>query len=204
LLEVVKLSCARGDRPLFRHLSFHLKPGELIHLQGPNGAGKTTLLRTLCGLSRPLEGEIRWQGQPVREVETEFRTALCHIGHANALHGDLSGAENLDFDACLGGGRGMSGREALSETGLARTAGLPTKLLSQGQKRRTALAALLVQAKPLWILDEPLAALDVRACEALLARFAAHLNTGGAIILTSHQEVNLKDTAVLQLALEGL
>ena len=204
MLEVVNLSCARGDRPLFRNLSFRLNPGELLHLQGPNGAGKTTLLRTLCGLSRPLEGDIRWQGRPMREVESEFRAALCHIGHANALHGDLSGAENLDFDACLGGGRGVSGRAALGETGLARTASLPAKLLSQGQKRRTALAALLVQAKPLWILDEPLAALDVSACDALLTRFAAHLRTGGAIILTSHQEVTLKDAPVLTLALEGL
>ena len=203
MLEVVNLSCARGDRPLFRDLSFRLNPGELLHLQGANGSGKTTLLRTLCGLSRAAAGEIHWQGKPVHEDESDFRAALCYIGHNNALHGDLTGAENLHFEACLTGGAGNNSQSALDDIGLARVAGLSTKLLSQGQKRRTALARLLLQDKPLWVLDEPLTALDVRSTAALLALFSRHLERGGLIILTSHQEVSLIDRPVLALTLES-
>lgn len=203
MLEVVNLSCARGDRPLFRDLSFALKPGELLHLQGANGSGKTTLLRTLCGLSHPAAGEIRWQGKPVHEDEDAFRAALCYVGHSNALHGDLTGAENLHFEACMTGGAGDDSQAALDEIGLSRVGGLPTKLLSQGQKRRTALARLQVQEKPLWVLDEPLTALDVRSADIFLGLFSRHLARGGLIILTSHQPVSLTDWPVLTLTLES-
>ena len=202
MLEVVNLSCTRGDRPLFRDLSFALKPGELLHLQGANGSGKTTLLRTLCGLSLPAAGEIRWHGKPVREDEAAFRAVLCYLGHHNALHGDLTGSENLYFETCLTDGPG-NGQSALNEIGLARVAGLPTKLLSQGQKRRTALARLLIQDKPLWVLDEPLTALDIRSTGIFLGLFSEHLARGGLIILTSHQEVNLADWPVLTVTLEN-
>jgi heme exporter protein A len=203
LLDVVHLACTRGDRPLFRNLSFHLEPGQLLHVQGPNGSGKTTLLRSLCGLTQPAGGEIRWDGRPVSDDPGAFRGALCYVGHANALHGELTGIENLDFETCLAGDSRAEARQALTDTGLARTADLPTKLLSQGQKRRTALARLLVHEKPLWVLDEPLTALDVRASAALLNTFAAHLRRGGLIILTSHQEIRLPDSPILNLALEG-
>jgi heme exporter protein A len=203
LLEVVNLSCTRGDRPLFRDLSFALKPGELLHLQGANGSGKTTLLRTLCGLSRPAAGEIRWQGKPVQDEEDTFRAALCYIGHSNALHGDLTGSENLYFETCLTGGPGNDAQSALDEVGLSRVAGLSTKLLSQGQKRRTALARLRVQEKPVWVLDEPLTALDIRSTGIFLGLFSEHLARGGLIILTSHQEVSLTDWPVRTLTLEG-
>jgi heme exporter protein A len=202
LLEVEKLACTRGDRPLFRDLSFSLSPGELLHLQGANGSGKTTLLRTLCGLSRPSAGTIRWKGQPVQDDRAEFLSQLCYIGHPNALHGDLTGCENLDFEACLNSARSAA-RTALAEAGLGTVANLPTKLLSQGQKRRTALARLRVTTQPLWILDEPLTALDRRSTEVLQELFGQHLGRGGLIILTSHQDVSLADWPVLTLSLEG-
>jgi heme exporter protein A len=203
LLEVVNLACTRGDRPLFRNLSFSLEPGQLLHVQGPNGSGKTTLLRTLCGLSRPAAGEIRWNGRPISDDREAFLTELCYIGHANALHGDLTGSENLGFEAGLSGQSG-SPRDALAEAGLARVTDLPTKLLSQGQKRRTALARLLLDTRRLWVLDEPLTALDVHAAARLLDLFVRHLQRGGMIILTSHQEISLNDWPVLTLALEAL
>ena len=202
MLDVEHLACTRGDRPLFRDLSFSLKPGELLHLQGANGSGKTTLLRTLCGLSRPASGTIRWNGRPVDDDRAEFLAKLCYIGHPNALHGDLTGRENLEFEACLSGARSAA-RTALAEAGLGAVASLPTKLLSQGQKRRTALARLRVTTQPLWILDEPLTALDRRSTEVLLELFALHLDRGGLIILTSHQDVSLADWPVLTLSLEG-
>jgi heme exporter protein A len=203
LLEVVNLSCTRGDRPLFRDLSFSLKPGELLHLQGANGSGKTTLLRALCGLSLPAAGEIRWNGRSIRQDSEAYRSDLCYIGHSNALHGELTGTENLHFETCLAGDAKLDPRDALGHAGLGRVASLPTKLLSQGQKRRTALARLLVQNKPLWVLDEPLTALDVHSAETLLDLFSRHLNGGGLVILTSHQEVSLTDWPVLTLTLES-
>ncbi len=202
MLEVVNLSCARGDRPLFRDLSFRLAPGQLLHVQGPNGSGKTTLLRTLCGLSQPVAGEIRWQGGATQADRETFNSAFHYLGHLNALHGDLSGEENLRYQRCLSGAGGDPGA-ILKNIGMSRPAGLPTKLLSQGQKRRMALARLALEPRPLWILDEPFTALDVRAVRALLDRFATHLAGGGLIILTSHQEVALADWPVLTLGLEG-
>jgi heme exporter protein A len=204
LLEVADLSCSRGDRPLFRNLSFRLEPGQLLHVQGPNGSGKTTLLRTLCGLSRPAAGEVRWRGRAVGEDRAAYVGAIAYVGHANALHGDLTGGENLDFEACLAGGGPVDAAVTLSNLGLGRVAGLPVKLLSQGQKRRTALARLPAGNKRLWILDEPLAALDARACADLLALFARHLDGGGLVVLTSHQEVQIEQWPVLTLSLEGL
>lgn len=203
LLEVIDLACTRGDRPLFRGLSFALRPGQLLHLQGANGSGKTTLLRCLCGLSLPAAGEIRWDGRPVTEDRETFQSRLCFIGHANALHGDLTGAENLQFEACLAGDSRREARSALNDLGLGRVTNLPSKLLSQGQKRRSALARLLVTDKPLWVLDEPLTALDLRSTGALLELFTRHLRNNGLIILTSHQEVNLVDWPVLTLSLES-
>lgn len=203
MLEVVNLACTRGDRPLFRNLSFTLEPGQLLHVQGANGSGKTTLLRTLCGLSRPAAGEIRWNGRPISDDREAYVTGLCYIGHTNALHGDLTGSENLSFEAGLSGQVGAP-RTALAEAGLARVTDLPTKLLSQGQKRRTALARLLLDTRRLWVLDEPLTALDVHAAARLLDLFVRHLQRGGMIILTSHQEIALSDWPVLSLGLEAL
>ena len=201
MLEVDKLACTRGDRPLFRDLSFTLKPGELLHLRGENGSGKTTLLRALCGLSLPAAGEIRWDGLSIREQPESYREQLCYIGHGNAIHGDLTPAENLQFEACLGAEDRIETKPALQSLGLGRVVGLPTKLLSQGQKRRVALARLAVLKRALWVLDEPFTALDVRAVERLLSSLVRHLEGGGLCILTSHQEVTVPDWQVRSLTL---
>jgi len=201
LLEAINLACARGDRPLFSDLSFALTPGELLHVRGENGSGKTTLLRALCGLSQPAAGEVRWNGQPVREQPEAYREQLCYIGHSNAIHGDLTPVENLQFEACLGAEARIEAQPALASQGLGRVACLPAKLLSQGQKRRVALARLAVLERTLWVLDEPFTALDVRAVDRLLASLARHLDRGGLCILTSHQEVSVADWPVRTLTL---
>ena len=202
MLEVFDLACARGDRPLFRDLSFRLDHGELLHVRGENGSGKTTLLRALCGLSLPAAGEIRWDAQLIREQSDSYRQQLCYIGHGNAIHGDLTPVENLQFETCLGNENSVEAKPALESLGLARIAALPTKLLSQGQKRRVALARLAVLKRTLWVLDEPFTALDARAVERLLAALAAHLDRGGLCLLTSHQEVTVTGRPVRTLNLE--
>ncbi|MDA8364132.1 MAG: cytochrome c biogenesis heme-transporting ATPase CcmA [Gammaproteobacteria bacterium] len=190
MLEVINLTCTRGDRVLFENLSFSVQPGELLYVQGVNGSGKTTLLRTLCGLSQPADGEIRWQGSPIRTLAEQYRDQLCYVGHVNGIQGDLTAAENLKFGTCVGNEDSDADIvTALERVGLTRAARLPAKYLSQGQKRRLALARLLLTSKPLWILDEPLTALDVHFGAIMSAQLATHVTGGGLVLITSHQEL---------------
>ena len=201
MLEVLDLACNRGDRPLFRALSFNLEPGALLHVRGENGCGKTTLLRTLCGLTQPAAGKIHWQGQSIQAEPESYNKQLCYVGHGNAIHGDLTAVENLQFEMCLSADADIDAQPILSGLGLGRIVGLPSKLLSQGQKRRVALARLSLQKRMLWILDEPFAALDTRAIGQLQDTLAQHLDRGGMCLLTSHQEVTLANWQVQTLNL---
>jgi heme exporter protein A len=193
MLEVLHLACQRGERTLFSGLSFTLAPGELLQVGGANGSGKTSLLRILCGLSPPEAGEVRWEGKSIRDIAPDFRTQLFYLGHHNAIKDDLTALENLRLAAVLAGEpvSETEARRALAEMGLAHREDLPAKVLSQGQRRRVALARLLVTRTRLWILDEPLTALDARAVEHIAARLSAHLAAGGLIVLTTHQPIDV-------------
>ncbi len=200
MLETVDLECVRGDRPLFSHLSFSLKPGELLHVTGANGTGKTTLLRTLCGLTRAHAGEIRWRGNAIHKLGDDYHSDLAYIGHANGIQGDLSPLENLGVAASLGGSAHDEKILAtLERLGLAAFRHFPSKILSQGQKRRLALARLLVEHKPLWILDEPLSGLDVDSVALMTTILIEHLSQGGLIIITSHQEIDVETKSILHI-----
>jgi len=204
LLEVVELECVRGDRPLFSHLSFRLEPGELIHVTGVNGSGKTTLLRTLCGLTRAHTGNILWHGTPIHELGDDYRGQLAYVGHSNGIQGELTPVENLRASACLGG-KADAARigNTLERLGLAAYHHFPSKILSQGQKRRLALARLAIQQKPLWVLDEPLSALDVDSVTLMNEILLEHIARDGLVIMTSHQEVAVETKTILQIQLDA-
>jgi heme exporter protein A len=193
VLEASNLDCLRGGRTLFRGLSFSLQDGELLRIAGANGSGKTSLLKILCGLLSPDSGEVRWQGTPIRQLREDYSRHLVYLGHAPAVKDDLSAAENLAV-ACTLAGRTASqqqAQEALEGYGLPAT-GVPVRRLSQGQRRRAALARLLLSADaPLWLLDEPFAALDAAAARFTEELIARHVAQGGAAIYTTHQEANI-------------
>ena len=193
MFSVSNLSCSRGDKRLFSGVSFALQPGKWLHLEGDNGVGKTSLLRLACGLSALEQGEIQWQGQPVSQNSDEFRANLAYLGHQLALKEDLTPLENLRADAAIAG-RALSladAKSALVQLGLKGREHLPVRVLSQGQKRRTALARLWVSSAKLWILDEPFVALDNAAQNVLSEVINSHLSKQGMVLLTSHQAVSL-------------
>ena len=189
MLEVSNLACSRGDHRLFSRLNFHLDLGQIMQVQGANGSGKTSLLRTLCGFMTPDEGDIAWRGESIRELDEDYYAEILYLGHLNAIKDELSGLENLRISAGLAGIE-LEEKEALSalrRMGLRGRELLPTKVLSQGQRRRVALARLLVSDAKLWILDEPLTALDVGAVALIQELIAEHLAEQGMVIFTTHQ-----------------
>ncbi len=205
MLEARQLECTRGDRRLFSELSFTLSRGQMLRVAGANGSGKTSLLRIMCGLLAPSAGELRWQGRPIRAEREEYSRNLVYIGHLNALKDDLTALENLQVAAALGGMPADAGRmlAGLDRFGIAHCAELPAKVLSQGQRRRAALARLaLSPTVPLWILDEPFSALDVGAVVELERLIASHVASGGMVVLTTHQEVQVVAHAVLRVDLD--
>ncbi len=187
-LRLVDVACRRGDRLLFTGLNETLQSGELLWLRGGNGRGKTSLLRLVAGLSPPERGQILWGDAPTRGSD-RFAAELVYIAHANALKDDLTAAESLAFLARVHGRDASPGalRAALVRLGLAGRERTPTRSLSQGLRRRVALARLALETAPaLWVLDEPFDALDVAGTATLHELLAAHRARGGSVLLTSH------------------
>jgi len=203
MLEVTNLSCARGEHQLFANLSFALSAGELLQVQGENGSGKTTLLRTLCGFMQPLAGEIRWQGQSIRELDEAYHADIIYLGHMNAIKDELNALENLRISSALAGCvvSDSVAIEALRRMGLRGRETFPVKVLSQGQRRRVALARLLISKAPLWILDEPLTALDVGAVGLMQELIGEHLGNRGMVIFTTHQALEVSGVETRRLKL---
>jgi len=201
LLSVHDLACARGERLLFKDMNFSLKEGELLLVQGGNGQGKTSLLRLLTGLARPEAGEVRWCGEAIGRVSEVYHAAMCYLGHANGVKDDLDPLENLRFSDGLHGRAFDRSRAVatLEQLGLTRCLDLPCRVLSFGQRRRVALAALLLAGATLWILDEPLTGLDVHAVALMEGLIREHLKAGGMVVATTHQALNLDGVSVQRL-----
>jgi heme exporter protein A len=193
MLEAENLECTRGDRKLFQQLSFSLKSGTLVLLTGPNGSGKTSLLRMISGLLDPTEGQITWYGTRIGSLGEEYRALLTYLGHRNGLKEELSSVENLRITSGVAGLNidKKSCLSALSTMGLAGREQLPVRLLSEGQKRRAALARLVICTTKLWLLDEVFTALDKSAVALVKSLIEAHLNNGGIAIIATHQELDL-------------
>jgi heme exporter protein A len=203
LLEVAGLACRRGGRPVFHDLSFSLDAGELLVLTGPNGSGKTTLLRALALLVPAETGAILWQGTDVVADREAWRASLAWLGHQDGLKGDLDVRENLVVAQRLNGQAPDLALidDALGAFALGALAARPVRSLSAGQRRRVALARVVASAAPLWLLDEPLNALDADSQLALRTLLETHLGDGGLAIAATHAPLQIKGARALELGL---
>lgn len=201
-LSAKSVAVWRGERCLCRNLSFDLHGGEALHIRGENGAGKTSLIRVLTGLGRCDEGEVLWQGRALRRCGPEYRAKLAYVGHNNGVKLGLSPRENLLAAAALGESSGHAQLEAaLDQVRLEEYADTPCSSLSMGQRRRVALARLLLARVPLWFLDEPLASLDAEGVQWLAGLIKSHLGGGGLVVFVTHQPLDLTPFAALPVIL---
>lgn len=194
MLKTHDLTCVRGDRLLFKNINIELKAGGLLYVLGDNGSGKSSLLKLLCGLLTPESGSVLWCDQNIKHEPEAFQSNLTYIGHLNGLKDELSALENLSLSVAVSG-KSLSENQllaALAATGMERYAHLPVGELSLGQKKRVALTRLWLTTNPLWILDEPFAALDTATITLLASRLTQHLSNGGMVVMTSHQDVAIQ------------
>ncbi|HHX8269981.1 MULTISPECIES: cytochrome c biogenesis heme-transporting ATPase CcmA [Vibrio] len=191
MLEVSNLTAIRDERVLFENLQFEIRPGELVQIEGRNGTGKTTLLRIVTGLGDREEGIIKWKGEEVEKSRDVFHQDLLFLGHQTGVKRELTALENLRFYQSIQNNRSSDEEilTALTQVGLAGREDVPVAQLSAGQQRRVALARLWLSKQILWILDEPLTAIDKQGVKVLESLFASHADNGGIVVLTTHQDM---------------
>jgi heme exporter protein A len=202
MLSVSGLHLWRGDRHVLRGVSFEGQPGRCVLLTGRNGAGKTSLIRVIAGLLEAEEGEVRWRGAPVRTSRHEFHSAMAYLGHEPPLKGDLTALENLRFSIGIRRPVGTEHiRAALIRTGAMAFADRPVRTLSAGQKRRVALAGVLLTQAMLWLLDEPTTNLDADGQQLVAELIEEHLGRDGLVVAAVHHPLPLTESRMLPLAL---
>ena len=193
MLELINLDCVRGGRPLFRNLNVSVPDGTLLQVEGPNGSGKTSMLRIVCGLMSPESGEVRWNGTNIKALAEEYSQTLAFLGHRNGIKEELTPLENLKISNSVAGNK-LKTEEAqatLKLLGLESRQNLPVRYLSEGQRRRAALARIITGAAKLWVLDEVLAALDTAAVGVVRTVLERHLENGGTAIVATHHDLQI-------------
>jgi len=201
-LQVTGLHSYRYDKAFFHGLDLFAAPGKLLQIEGENGSGKTTLLKILCGLIEADEGEILWGGNDIYSVMQEYRGDLHYLGHKNGIKAGLSCIENLKVLSALGNQVNTTNySEVLEVYGLKGYEDTYAYTLSAGQKRRLSLARLSINQARLWILDEPFTSLDEQGKNDMKRIFQGHLQTGGIILLTSHDNIQWRDIDILRIRL---
>lgn len=202
-LHAADLACLRGGRPVFAGVSFDLNAGDILRVSGHNGAGKSTLLRLVAGLTETAFGNLIWNGEPVRDGQEDFHAALHYIGHADPVHDQLTLRENLRFAARLMGVARAQTAPAIDRAArrLRMTAllDMPLRIFSSGQRRRANLMRLLLQDRPLWLLDEPSVGLDVESVATLEILLEEHRRVGGIIMLSTHSRLTVIKAQTLDL-----
>tara|TARA_R110001583_G_scaffold43130_3_gene137107 strand:- start:5283 stop:5957 length:675 start_codon:yes stop_codon:yes gene_type:complete len=191
LLSATSLTCIREDRLLFDQLNIEINAGDIVQVEGPNGSGKTSLLRILAGLSQPFEGDIFFNNQLISQSQEEFHQNLLYLGHLPGVKGEMNAQENLSFNLALHGinNDATDIKQTLAEVNLTGFEDSLASHLSAGQHRRISLARLYKSNARIWILDEPFTAIDKQGVHALEQLFKAHINQGGCVILTTHQDL---------------
>lgn len=190
MLEARGLECVRGGRHLFRDLSFSVRAGDYVELRGANGSGKTSLLRILCGLSPPTSGVVLWHGEPIDAHRESYLSSVTYVGHRCAVKHELTVLENLRMSAALSGCdlTKADARNILERVRLDGHEGVQARFLSEGQRRRLAVARLVACRRPLWLLDEILVSLDADAERFIRAITHEHVRAGGMALVATHQE----------------
>jgi heme exporter protein A len=185
------LTLFRGERCLFQGLSFALSPGELLLLEGRNGSGKTSLMRAIAGLIEFEDGDVMWEGKPLRSNRQAFYGSLVWMQHRVGFKADLNLVENLKFESHLRAQSGEDFDEVCKRLDIDRLKRLPLRVLSAGQQRRVALARMLMSKVPLWLMDEPFTNLDREGRALVMDLATEHLNGGGMCIMAAHQDVEI-------------
>jgi heme exporter protein A len=200
MLEVTGLCFDYHDKSLLHQVELILQPGELLHLRGANGAGKTTLLKLLAGLLHPQSGNIFYQKQSIYNSLPSYQKQLCFVGHRTGINSLLTVAENCFFDLNWGKKK-INLSDLLINFGLDNFTDKNCGQLSAGQRRRVGLLRMVMSDAPLWLLDEPLIALDAQAITQFMCLLEEHLAQGGQVIVTSHQTLPLKAVPYLEYSL---
>lgn len=203
LLQINDLACTRDDRVLFEHLSLSLDGGQMLLVEGRNGSGKTSLLRILTGLKLADEGDILWDGESISTLTADYYEQVNYVGHHDGVKRELTCLENLRLVQAMGkpADRDLDG--VLEQVNLYRYGDTPVSNLSAGQKRRLALARLLVAESKLWILDEPFTSLDKKSMAGFEIMFEQHLLQQGMIVMTSHHDIDMSDSNLQRLDLSA-
>lgn len=205
VLKAHDLKCVKGSTELFSDIHFQVESGEALVVEGSNGSGKTSLLRILCGFNYPAEGEISWNGQSIDGHES-YQQQISFIGHASGVKLDLTVLENLVFAQRLVGSERSEEeiKEIIRAVGLFKQRNILTRKLSAGQKRRVALARLQLEERQLWVLDEPLTALDRNFVTEFEKVLETHLNNKGMLIVTTHRELVLPSAQIKRINLSSI